>query len=362
MSEQSASGEIRLEIEGDPDPAPAPRSRFALPRVPNSALTLASVFLLAAATVVIVLKWYPWGPTPAEEAVAEFLNAARDGEVERALGLAGTDPEGESLLDPAALDGRWEIGEITQVAFRDDDGGRAAEVYAEIESGAGQRVGERFTVSLDGPEPVVTDGVVGLEVLGNDSGATVNGVAVGRPGWETVVKLLPGVYELRATPMWPFEAEPETVLVLGEQAAHESVRQQIDGLNTPRPTMSDGGWEAIDAEVRDFLDSCLEAPGDGCPFELPDDPRITDPGRWEIASYPSATADPLFYMPRGVELTTRVPGEARIEATVADDSPAAVTLACDLRVEGIVAAFDEDGEAEFDWGQAPACGPAVVID
>ncbi|WP_100447189.1 hypothetical protein [Glycomyces xiaoerkulensis] len=358
MSERSAHGEIRLEIEGDPAPEPEPRTRrLALPRVPNAALAAVTALLLVAATTVAVAKWQAGGRTTAEETVLEFLNAARDGEADRALELAGAESWDEPLLDPEALDGRWEIGTVSQVTFRDD--GREAVVYAEIETRDGNRVGDRFTVDLDGPDPTVTDGIPGIDAGGVHQGVAFNGME--EPDGElSDLRLLPGRYEIGRATWWPFETSEDTALVLGDQIKLGSLRQ-LDYLpSAGLLTLSEEGREAVEAAVRDFLDACLETAQGSCPFVLPEGERLTRSGPWEIASYPSF-GDRVTGIQFGrFELSTRYPGEIRVD--VADEAAGTVTIACDLRLEGVSVNFFGEGVANLQWGAEPPCSAAVAVD
>ncbi|WP_100447192.1 hypothetical protein [Glycomyces xiaoerkulensis] len=360
MSDPSAPGEIRLEIQGDPEPEPRTGHRPAPPRVPNAALAVVTALLLVAAAALVLVKWHPGNRTAAEEAVAEFLNAARDGEVERALELAGTEHRGEPLYEPEALDDRWEVATVAQVEFDDDD--QEAVVYAEIEGHDGNRVGNRFTVEIGGDAPVVADGIASIFTTGVSFGVSINGL---EPTGDEVnnLRFLPGLYEIREPGTWYYEEVETEVLVLGDQVKSRMMAQQ--GLDLPsQPTpLSEAGREAVDAAVRDFLDTCLETPGDPCPFGLPDDDRLTRTGPWEIASYPESAPQSAIYVYNSIELATRAAGEARVEVEVAGEAAEAVTIACDLRVDGASAHFAGEGEVELEWDPAEtACETAVAVD
>ncbi|GAB3230619.1 hypothetical protein GCM10027447_25220 [Glycomyces halotolerans] len=363
MPDPPEPGQIRLDVAVETDREPEPRFRTI--RVPNTALAFAAAVLLLAAGTVAVLKWHPWGRPAAETAVLEFLNAVQSGEVDRALELAEPDGADRGLLAADVLDTRWKIVTVAQVSYLEDDtGNRSAEVYAEIEAYNGMRVGHRYAVEYDGDQARLHHGVGRLgHYSSSGPGVELNGVPMDRLDPALDLSLLPGLYRLDRPLPEPFEATPTTALVLGDQVRLEDFPVQTDGLQSPGLDVSESGWDTVNGLIEDRLDGCVDAPVEHCPFALPEDERISAAGTWEIASYPVAAKDPHLFASDGVGLVTRVPGEVRIEVTVAGaDGPETITIGCDVHVDGGTVSFGAEGDLTLQWHPERTCASATVID
>lgn len=366
---ESAS-EITLRLDGGPEPErPPPRLRIS-----NAALAFATVLLLLAAGAVTLAKWLPVGERTAEEAVRSFLEAVRAGDVDEALALAGDDFGNDQFLVPQALDDRWTVAEVAQVAYEESPEGPEAQVYAEIEAYDGTRLGHRYRVLLDADGPVILNGL-GYTVRGMDSGfiaLELNGHTP-EPGGHSSLLILPGVYV-------PYESQPATMdlgispfLTLGDQFIELGAEQATNGFPGGWPALSETGHEVLDRSVRAYLDDCAErAPVDGCPFATPpEDERIAVPAgaAWEISAYPQVGGSYTYRSDvdgHGFDLLTAEPGAIEVDAvvTAADGTERQTRLSCGIWVEDVDAVFDLDGGVTLAWDRsAPGvCDAMIEVD
>ncbi len=372
MSHPSApqpDSEITIALDGEPEPDPPP-SR---PRLPNVVLVFTAAVVMLAAGVVAVSKWLPLREPAAEEAVRSFLEAVRAGDVGAALALAGESDGSERFLVAEALDDRWEVVQVAQVAYTETPRGATAEVYAEIEAHDGTRLGHRYRVGLEGGDPVVRNALARTEHIPEGFGhLELNGYSAD-PGEESHVLLLPGVYEL-------YESQPATldlgvypVLVLGDQFIELGGEHATTWLPQPWPQLSEEGRRALDEALRARLDACAErAPADGCPFAPPPgDERIDIPAdaTWEITAYPQVTAA-YMYLPgsteRSFELFTTEPGSVEVEAVIVeeDGGERRTRLNCGISPDGVHAEFDMAGGVTLTPGSTAAehCGSMVEVE
>lgn len=364
------ASEITISLDGGPEPErPPPRLRIS-----NAALAFTTILLLLAAGAVTIAKWLPVGERTAEAAVRSFLEAVRAGDVDEALALAGEEFGNDEFLVPEALDDRWAVTEIAQVAYEDSPQGPEAQVYAEIEAYDGTRLGHRYRVRLDDGGPVVLDGL-GRTARGMDSGfiaLELNG-HIPEPGGHSSLLILPGVYV-------PYESQPETLdlgvrtfLTLGDQFIELGAEKATNGFPGGWPELSETGQEALDRSVKAYLDDCAErAPVEGCPFATPpEDDRIAVPAgaAWEITAYPQVSGSYVYPSQaegHGFDLLTTEPGSIEVDAvvTAADGTERQTRLSCGIWVEDVDAVFDTGGGVALTWDRsAPgACDAMIEVD
>lgn len=231
-----------------------------------------------------------------EHQVGLYLDALRDGDGGRALGLLRASvPEGS---DPALLDGealRRAVGPLAEV-----DVAQAREV-------GDDRVEVPVTYSLEGTESTT---VFGLHRTGaewwffpvwefepadlptvevnapHSTWATVNGVDVGLPdGTAGLASFYPA--EVTAGYTGHFTASPEQSAVVVDTVPPAP----LDLLPEATPELT----RAVDDQVHAFLDECASRqvfqPGN-CPFAYPTQERLAGDIRWSISEYPEVTVLP----------------------------------------------------------------------
>jgi hypothetical protein len=358
-----------------PDPGPAsPFRRF--PRIHNAALAYAAIAIALAAAVVTVVKWSPLHRPLAEATVADFLEAVHEGDVEAALALTDQAGAEGDFLVPEALDSRWEITKLAQVAYEDLGDGRAsAQVYAEIAVGDESSVGHRYHVMIDRGDAQIVDAMSENEAWGPLEYLDLNGVRmpIDLTGSPTYIMLLPGYYEFYPDlpPVLEFDGGG-TMLVLGDKILAIEDGYVDTWMPTPFIIVNQEGEDQVNAALREFYDACARDPsGEGCPFDFPADPDrevALAPGEhWQITAYPEVRAEGLWYEHgAGFGLESSVPGEVQAQVAITEDGETRSALvSCPFWVYGLYAAFD--GEAEFsiepgsDMSQE-ACGSIVEVD
>lgn len=359
-----------------PDPGPdlPPSRRF--PRIPNAALAYAAVAVALAAAVIAVVKWSPLHRPIAESTVAEFLDAVHEGDVEAALALTDqADAEGPFLV-PEALDSSWTVTEVAQVAYEEDDEGRAnAQVYAEIEDLDGNRVGHRYHVVVDRGEARIHRAMDEIEAWGSLDYLDLNGVRfeISLEQGPSYILLLPGFYEFY--PDLPSTMELEgspTMLALGNKFLSIEDHYVDTWMPSPWLEVSQEGEDRVNAAIREFYDACAADPaGEGCPFAFPEDPDrelALAPGEhWQVVSYPEVRADRLWYEHlAGFALESSVSGEARVRAEITEGRETRTALvSCPIWVSGLYAAFDDEGGFVIDPSgglSQDRCRAVVEID
>ncbi|MDN3238796.1 hypothetical protein [Glycomyces tritici] len=342
-----------------PEPAPSPPRRFL--RIPNAALAYAAIAIALAAAVVTVVKWSPLHRPLAESTVTGFLEAVHDRDVEAALAFTDQkDAEGEYLV-PEALDARWKITKVAQVAYTDlGDGRAAAEVYAEIEGPGDSLVGHRYQVAIDRGEAEIKGAMIEHEAYGTFDYLDLNGVRLELDLQEgpTYVLLLPGYYEFY--PDMPSTMEFEdggSMLVLGSKFLQIESGVLDEWMPSPWVVVSQEGEDAVNEALREFYDGCTADPTvEGCPFKFPEDPArdvaLAPGARWEVTAYPEVRSERLWYEHgAGFGLESSLPGEARAQVEITEDGQTRTALvACPIWVNGLYAAFDFEAGFSIDAG------------
>jgi hypothetical protein len=350
------ASDITLDLDSDPGSEPERSPRL---RISNAALAFATALLMLAAGVVALGKWLPLGERAAEETVRSFLEAVRAGDVDAALALVSEELRPGGFLVPEALDDRWKINEIAQVAYEDSPLGSIAQVYAEIEAYDGTRIGRRYPVLLD-EGPVIYEAMGHLGSFpGGSLALELNGRAPALTGENVNAPILPGVYV-------PYESQPDTLdfgmgafLALGDQFIELGAGHSADWFHTMRPSLSETGQEVLDQSVRAYLDDCAaRAPAEGCPSASPpEDDRIavSSEATWKITTYPKVSGSYAYRSDDEghlFDLVTTEPGEIEVEAVVTgvDGAERSTILSCGLWMENVDAVFDTAGGVALTWG------------
>ncbi len=342
-----------------PDPAPSPRRRF--PRIHNAALAYAAIAIALAAAVVTVVKWSPLHRPLAEAAVASFLQAVRDGDVEGAL--AHTDQKDASgpYLVPEALDPNWEVVTVAQVDYDELRPDMAvAQVYAEIEAEDGSRIGHRYRVEIERGEAVIKEAMTATDAWGALEYLDMNGVRIDidpEAGLVSIL-LLPGRYEFYPDLPSTMDLEGgDAMLVLGNRYLALGSDTADEWLPAPRLLMSAEGEDAVNAALRAHYDACAADPsGDGCALAFPIDAErdlaVAPGAAWEITAYPEVRAERLWFEHgTGFGLQSAVPGEARVLAEITEDGESRTALvSCPIWVDGLYATLDDEGGAAINPG------------
>ncbi|MFG3339101.1 hypothetical protein [Glycomyces sp. NPDC048151] len=354
-------GAVGDTVPAAPDPAPSPTRRFL--RIPNAALAYTAIAIALAAAAIMVVKWSPLHRPLAEATVAGFLEAVRDGDVEAAL--AFTDQKGMEgpFLVPDALDSRWQITEVAQVAYEDSGHGKAsAQVYVEIEGTGGGRIGHRYHVVVDRGDATIIGALAESEVWGALEFLDLNGVEVpiDLQAEPVYVMLLPGYYEfypdLPSTMAFE-DGSGRSMLVLGNKYYSPESGLVDEWMPSPWLVVSQEGEDAVNAALREHYDGCVAAPeGPGCPFRFPADPDrelALAPGeQWRVVAYPEVRAERLWYEHgTGFALESSLPGEARALVEITEDGQTRTAeVSCAVWVGGLYAAFDVDAGFSIDPG------------
>lgn len=341
--------------EADPAPEPAPSQHRRLRHLPNALLAYVAIAVALAAATVTAVKWSPLHQPLAESTVAGFLEAVRDGDVEAALAFTDQqDAEGDYLV-PEALDARWEVTEVAQVAYVDHGDGKAtAEVYAEIRveirAGEVSRIGHRYHVNIDRGEARIEQALAEHEAYGSFDHIDLNGVKVdlNLEGGPVFVMLLPGYYEFY--PDMPSMMEFEdggSMLVLGTKFLQIETGIIDEWLPSPWVVVSEEGEDAVNEALRGYYDACAADPAaEGCPFGFPEDPErdlaLAPGAAWQVTTYPEVRREQLWYEHgAGFGLESFSPGEARAQVEITEDGETRSALvSCPLWVNGLYAAFD----------------------
>jgi hypothetical protein len=377
-------GAVEGAVEG-PETAqvrePSPPRRYVY--IHNIALAYTAIAIALAAAVVTVVKWSPLHRPVAEAAVLSFLEAVREGDVEGALAhtdqadildpdgaeSSDIDPEGADLgespwetvrieyLVPEALDPRWEIVTVAQVAFRASgrEGRFVAQVYAEIEAHDGTRLGHRYQVAVERGKAVLERPIPQVEAWASMDYLDINGVELEMDpevGFANIY-LLPGFYVFYPDlPPTVEITESAEMLVLGDLFLTLGQDTPDVWLPSPWPEVTQEGEDAVNAALQAHYDDCaIGAVSDGCAFEFPEDPErelALAPGAvWEVTAYPTVEAEQLWYeFGLGYLLQTAVPGEAQVQVEITEDGATRTALvSCPIWVDGLYAELHDDGGA-----------------
>ncbi|MFC3300478.1 Uncharacterised protein [Arthrobacter agilis] len=262
------------------------------PVVKVLAAWLLGVLLVAAAFVltVSVLNGKLYSP---EHQVTLYLEALRDGDGGKALGLLNASvPEGSNatLLDGEALARAGSAIEDVEVGDARETGSDRVEVPVSytLDGAAGtsvfplRRTGTNWGFfTLWDFEPSVLP-IIQVSALNSDE-ASVNGVPVGLPdGKAALATFYPAAVSAEYEGTY-FSAEERRSSVTGSD---EPPPLALDAEPTPELT------DAVDGKLRGFLDECADQtvfqPAN-CPFSYPTTERLAGDIDWSIEEYPAVS-------------------------------------------------------------------------
>lgn len=272
------------------------------------------VVVAAAIATVVVVNTHIFNP---EEQVHNYLEALSDGDGERALGLlnASVPDANPAMLNGAPL--QQSMSAVEDVAV-----GEAVEVSdgrVEVTTTytvRGTAHSSTFSLARTGTEwlffntwefvPSVLP-TLELSVI-NQVEATLNGTRVGMPeGRNQFAVFYPGDFEAHYTSEY-FAAPAQTVAV-----TDRSGDQRI-ALAT---AATDVLVEAVDAQIRRFLDECAAQtvfqPAN-CPFNFQTENRVAGDIRWSITEYPTVTIEPF----NGSWVMAPLSGNAELSTSLQD--------------------------------------------
>ncbi|NJC23526.1 hypothetical protein BJ994_002602 [Arthrobacter pigmenti] len=249
--------------------------------------------VVAAIATVILVNTHVFGP---HQQVESYLEALREGDGERALGLLNaTVPDvNAALLDGPALQRSVDGMENVEVG----DPQRSGENRMQVDVTYTIRDMEHtssYVLEKTGTEwlffnrwEFVPAALPTLEVsVINENEATLNGTRVVVPeGRSQFAVFYPAEVEAHYTSEY-FAAPAQTVAVTNRQQGAVSLNLATEA--TPALV------EAVNAQLKSFLDSCAEQAvfqPTNCPFGFQTENRVAAPINWSIAEYPSASIEP----------------------------------------------------------------------
>lgn len=247
-----------------------------------------------AITTVILVNIHVFGP---HHQVESYLEALRQGEGERALGLLrATVPDANAaLLDGPALQRsvqgmeNVEIGEPeptgdnrvrVEIRYTIDDADQTTTLLLE-------KTGTEWLFFSRWEFVPFTLPTLDVSVI-NQNEATLNGTRVLMPeGRNRFAVFYPAEVEAHFTSEY-FAAPAKTIAVADRD--QDNLTLNLATAATPALT------EAVNAQLRSFLDSCAAQavfqPAN-CPFGFETEKRVAGPIKWSVTEYPDATIEPF---------------------------------------------------------------------
>jgi hypothetical protein len=271
--------------------------------------------IVAAIATVMLVNTHMFGP---HQQVESYLEALRQGEGERALGLLNaTVPESNAaLLDGPALQRATQGVENVEVGDPQPTGENRVEVDVDYTiDGTGHSTA--FQLEKTGTEwlffnrwEFVPTTLPTLEVsVINQNDATLNGTRVLMPeGRNQFAAFYPAEVEAHYTSEY-FAAPAQTVAVTDRQQRPASLN--LATAATPALT------EAVTAQLTTFLDSCAQQtvfqPAN-CPFGFETERRVAGPIKWSISEYPEVRIEPF----NGDWVISPLTGTVQLETSLQD--------------------------------------------
>nr|WP_028280322.1 hypothetical protein [Arthrobacter sp. H5] len=271
--------------------------------------------IAGAITTIYIVNVHVFSP---EQQVESYLEALKDGDGERALGLLNASmPEANAaLLDGPALQQSAAAVESVQIGEPLQAGDGRVDVpvtymIREVEHSTG------FVLEKTGTEwlffnrwefvPAVLP-VVEVSVI-NENEATVNGTRVLMPdGRNQFAVFYPGGLEAHYTSQF-FAAPAQTLSVTSRQGSAGRIAlatQATEELS-----------EAVDAQIRSFLDTCATQtvfqPAN-CPFAFQTENRVAGEIKWSITEYPTVSIEPF----NGDWVMAPLTGTAQLDTSLQD--------------------------------------------
>ncbi|MFP5315175.1 MAG: hypothetical protein ACLGHS_07335 [Actinomycetes bacterium] len=248
----------------------------------------------AAITTVTLVNTHVYGP---HQQVESYLEALRQGEGERALGLLNaTVPDANAaLLDGPALQRATRGVENVEVGTPRPAGDNRVEVDVSYTIADTEHT-TAFLLERTGTEwlffnrwEFVPSALPTLEVsVINQNEATLNGTRVLMPeGRNRFAVFYPAEVEAHYTSEY-FAAPAQTAAVTDRRQAPT----RINLATAATPALS----EAVAAQLKTFLDTCAEQtvfqPAN-CPFGFETENRVAGPIDWSITEYPEVRIEPF---------------------------------------------------------------------
>lgn len=335
--------------------------------------------------VMLAIAVVPWIPSSdsesdAPEVVTAYLEAARLGDIETALDLAGSHPKGEEarFLAPDAVSDEWRLVDVDELLYDDgeydDEHQEQATVEATIETTAGDEATASFEMTrAHGQDWKISDPFVTVNIGPSLLWYTdVNGVTAPYPDLRRSAKndevaefatylLLPGAYRFYADVpdivTWRDEKPASTPLLSGDHHVDFDDGHTMDQVTIPQLRLSTSGQKAVATAMRDYIDGCADIAATavaGCPFgvERVPDPRDDDyyldtlkKIEWSVTEYPTLTA---VAGTGSVAITDRRRGTAEltvlgVETEDSPGTPVEATIACDIDTSRLAAGILPDG-------------------
>lgn len=304
------------------------RRRLRTARPSRSGLGFAAVGLaVVLATPVLILE-RSTAPPP-EQVVADYLDAVRDGDVDRALDLSAWRPRGESatFLTAEALDDDWSFAAVTETGRTEQRATVTARLTA---SGADDHVTARFDLLPTATGWSLRDPFTSLRFGTRSLGfAEANGVTVesGAAANSATYLFFPGRYEFYTDTAGQLDIEPvETILAPHALDSRQSRPERISGagvLDLGEPVPSKPGLAQATEAVDDYIDTCADS-NDlepyACPFGTVADLEGSlgyefmefEDISWTVTKHPKIEVDPIE---NGFAAVATKPGEVVFAAT-----------------------------------------------
>lgn len=286
----------------------------------------------------------PTGPaTTASDAVAGYLHALANGDVETALSYGQAVPTDQRFLTAEVLQRSLEVAPISNIEVSRADDADTYQVFARYQLGD-QPIEATFGVVYDGEKWLLLDTTASLSVADlrqRNLPIEINGVSAGNANELTV---FPGGYALdTGLPRIDYGTDNVTVV------SAPGRRQRARDLS---PQLTEQGRADMITAARSSLTACVartEVNPEGCPFGagVPEGSSVVDGSvRWELIGDPFAEAQPTLewtdqgevQLPVQVRLLFRATvrtgsSEGRVEQEISRNSTAVADVGDDpLRI------------------------------
>lgn len=301
--------------------APVPRPPRRWWRTRRGLVWLSAAAVLVAGTVVVTLVTR--GPGP-DDVVREYLTAIRQGDVDKALKVAGTSrPAGEQarFLAADALSDDWRIVEVETTSDHVRENGTGwAQVDVTIAGPDGETIDGGINLSRENgrwrlDEPLITAHLAPMQLSYLD----VNGLIT--PATRSVRYLmLPGVYRVYRTASDLVAVKPMTAMLLQRW----NVAESYTPLRPAAVSLTRKGEDAARKAITTRIDECAKRTelslGD-CPFGSGSDRVSTPDGRrfehvadvrWKVLRHPE-----VGFVDEGARIRTvlTAPGAVELSGT-----------------------------------------------
>ena len=306
------------------------------------------VLMLAVAGGIVAINVVNNSLASPQQPVREYLDALRQGEGEKALGLlrASVPQSSAAMLDGTAL--QTATARISGIKYGEAEDRGNNQVMVPIDYTIdGSELRTEFLLEKSGTEwlffhkwSFVPAALPVLDVtVVNASEATLNGVPVNMPnGRNSFAVFYPGEYE---------------AAMAGEYFAAAPTKATVSGRDVPVAPLNllteatVGLKDAVGSKVNEFLDTCADTADKqqklqpDCPFYHTTNNRIIDGTiDWSITEYPTISIEPFG----GRWVVAPLNGKARIEAQQVDLFTGAVTYVNNVHDFSFTTRLDIDAD------------------